>query len=296
MLGNETLWSCTPIDSGLLSSAVQVWAAWLDAEEVTIEQYQRLLCRQECERASRFAFQRERERFIAARGLLRTILGTFLGADPRELEFIYSATGKPSLGGDFTDCGLEFNLAHSGGLGVFAVSGLGAVGIDVEQVRPVPEYSALSERFFTPHECALINTLPRDEAIRAFFQIWILKEAWLKATGEGIAGLSGSADLLSPPGLEDFCGGPPNGRFEAQMSLYCLAPAPGFLGGLAIINRGMSKPESVAITGLERVMGIEPTWPAWKAGALPLSYTRTDRAAKCSGRGLNVNAKRPAEP
>jgi 4'-phosphopantetheinyl transferase len=251
MLGNEKLWSCTPIDSRLFPRAVEVWAAWLDVEEIETDAFWPLLCRQERERASRFTFERERVRFIAARGLLRTILGTYLDADPHDLEFVYSTTGKPFLGGAFADCGLEFNLAHSGGLGVLAVSRLGAVGVDVEQVRPISEFLAVSEHFFTPRECAKINQLPRHEAIREFFTTWTLKEAWLKATGEGITDLSSSVDSLATPGGQDLHDGSLEGPCRTSSSLYGLAPAPGFLGALAIRNQRTSRAGSAGSQDLK---------------------------------------------
>ena len=232
---NEHLWSCAPTGSPLAHDDVQVWAAWLDEQSEEMPGLWSSLSPDEQARAGRFALERDRVRFVAARGLLRTILGSCLGAEGRKIEFAYSAKGKPVLAGDFTRSGLQFNLAHSGGLGVFAVARHGAVGVDVEQVRPVPDLSGLSGRFFSPRECAEIGKLSGQAQMMAFFRIWTRKEAWLKATGEGITGSPQSIEVLGPPGEEELCGALHRRSRGTGFSLHDLQPAPGFLGALAVI-------------------------------------------------------------
>jgi 4'-phosphopantetheinyl transferase len=234
MSATEKLWSCTPTDSRLLPRDLQVWAAWLDVTGEGPTKFWSTLSNQERERAARFASDRERARFVVARGLLRAILGSSLGADPQSLAFLYSAKGKPSLGGAFATSGLQFNLAHSGGLAVFAIARDRMVGVDVEQLRPVPELSSVIARFFAPRECAEIKKLSGAKELRAFFQIWTRKEACLKATGEGITGLPGMIEVLGPSGTERTCGGAQDGSPGPRLRLHDLAPAPGFVGALAV--------------------------------------------------------------
>ena len=234
MPGTEKLWSCAPADPCLLPPDVQVWAAWLDLPGEGISGFWSTLSIGERERAARFASERERARFVAARGLLRTILGTSLGAAPQSVEFLYGAKGKPSLGGALARSGLQFNLAHSGGLAVFAVARDRPVGVDVEQLRPMPDLSELIDRYFSASECAEMKSLAEDEGLRGFFKIWTRKEALLKATGEGITGLPGAVDVLGPSGTEKMCGGPQDGPPGPRLRLQDLAPAPGFLGALAV--------------------------------------------------------------
>jgi 4'-phosphopantetheinyl transferase len=213
---------------------VQVWAAWLDVQSEEMPGLWSSLSPDERARAGRFAQESDRVRFVAARGLLRAILGSCLGTERRKIEFAYSAKGKPLLTGDFTRSGLQFNLAHSGGLGVFAVARHGAVGVDVEQVRAVPDLSGLTERFFSARECAEIGKLSGEAQTMAFFRIWTRKEAWLKTTGEGITGSPQSIEVLGPPGEEELCGAPQDGSRNTRFSLHDLQPAPGFLGALAV--------------------------------------------------------------
>jgi 4'-phosphopantetheinyl transferase len=237
MLRNEKLWSCAPTASGLLPGEVEVWAAWLDLNAEEAAALWTILSREEQERARRFASERDRGRFAAARGLLRTILGNRLSIEPRGIEFGYSANGKPFLMGGFAGTGLQFNLSHSGGLAVFALGRRGLVGVDVEQVRPVPNLSPLAERFFSAREYAEIQRLSGEEAQRGFFRIWTRKEAWLKATGQGITGPLKSVEVLGSSGDVEVRAEPRDGTGEQRLRLYDLAPAPGFVGALAVSSQ-----------------------------------------------------------
>jgi 4'-phosphopantetheinyl transferase len=234
MPGTEKLWSCAPADSRPPPPDVRVWAAWLDLAGEVIDGLWPTLSTAERERAARFAAQRERTRFVAARGLLRAILGSALDAEPHSVEFRYDAKGKPSLGGALARSGLQFNLAHSGGLAVFAVARDRQVGVDVEQLRQVPELAELVGRYFSTGERAEMQRLTGEETLRGFFRIWTRKEAWLKATGEGITGSLETIDVLGPSGTEMTCASPPDSSPAPRLRLHDLAPAPGFVGALAI--------------------------------------------------------------
>ena len=228
MLGNETLWRCALSEPQLLPADVQVWAAWLDVTDERLAGFWSTLCPQEQERAARLVLERDRGRFVAARGLLRSILGFCLGTEPHKVEFAYSAKGKPSLGGAHATHELQFNLAHSGGLGVFVVARQGLVGVDVEELRPIPDLARLLKSFFSPRECAEVNRLAGREQAALFYKLWTRKEARLKATGEGIAGAADSLDL---PG--------PHGEAGSRLCLHELAPAPGYVGALALCPRNL---------------------------------------------------------
>ena len=101
MLGNKKLWSCSPTGACTLPSDVQVWAAWLNTKGEGISEDWSTLSSQERERASRFTHELDRARFVASHGILRAILGSCLGTEPKNVEYCYSSRGKPSLGGDW---------------------------------------------------------------------------------------------------------------------------------------------------------------------------------------------------
>jgi 4'-phosphopantetheinyl transferase len=234
MLAKENLWSCPLTNGHLLPGDVQVWAGWLDVTGEAVSGLWSTLSAPEQERANRFIRQQHHARFVVARGMLREILGACLGTEPRKVEFGYGATGKPLLSGPFAASGVQFNLAHSGGLAAFAVARDRPVGVDVEQLRKVPELPQLIERFFSARECAAVSQLSAEEQTRAFFRLWTRKEAWLKATGEGMSGLLKTVEVLGPPGGLEVRAKLPGGEAETRLSLLDLAPAPGFLGALAL--------------------------------------------------------------
>ncbi len=174
----------TVTDVPLATDEVHVWWASLDEPRVQIERLARLLSVDERMQADRFYFERDKNRFLVGRGLLRTILGRYLGADPGGLRFRYGPRGKPALADKFA---LRFNLAHSQGVAVYAVTRGREIGIDVECIRPVPDAEQIARSCFSARENAALRSLPVSQKPRAFFNCWTRKEAFVKATGDGLA-------------------------------------------------------------------------------------------------------------
>jgi 4'-phosphopantetheinyl transferase len=219
----------------LAASEVHVWAASLDVGSKRLETLRESLSPEERQRAARFRFDRHRNRFIAGRGLLREILSGYLNARPSELEFCYGLNGKPHLGGHWCDHSLQFNLAHSEDLALFAVTSQGAVGIDVEHIRVLKDAEELVERFFSVAEASALKMLPDSVRPAAFFNLWTRKEAWLKATGEGIGNLLHRVEVSflpnTPARLEQL---PADLGDSTVWSLHDLTPAVGFAAALAV--------------------------------------------------------------
>jgi 4'-phosphopantetheinyl transferase len=159
------VWHCTLAEAPLLTQSV------LSADEK--------------ERAARFRSNRDRWRFCTARSLLRHVLATYTHQDAAALHFDYSAYGKPTLR-DYPH--LYFNLAHAHEYIMLAVAKV-AVGVDVEYRREVA-LEQLAARFFCKAEIAHLAQLPHAAKHKAFLRLWTCKEAYLKATGEGLRALS----------------------------------------------------------------------------------------------------------
>jgi 4'-phosphopantetheinyl transferase len=139
----------------------------------------------ERDRAARFVFERDRVRYLAAHVGLRQILAGYLGAAPAELAFAEGLHGRPQLGGAWAGK-LEFNLSHSVELALVAVTRQGPLGVDVEALRPMPDWRELAERYFTPQECAALSAGGADPQVE-FLRCWVRKEAALKSTGIGLS-------------------------------------------------------------------------------------------------------------
>ena len=141
-------------------------------------------------RADRLAAHpRAQRRFAAARAGLRALLGGHLGVDPGSLVFGEGPQGKPELLG-----GPHFSLSHSQDLALCALSPSRRLGVDVEALRPVAEAEAIARRWFTASEMEVYEGARAVRPDEAFFRVWTRKEAYLKALGTGLAGLSAHAD------------------------------------------------------------------------------------------------------
>jgi 4'-phosphopantetheinyl transferase len=166
---------------------VHVWRVDLEAVRINESRWLKILSADESMRASRFHFARDRQSFAASRSILRMILAGYLAADPDGLSFSYSNKGKPSLGQAYAGSGLQFNISHSGGIALFAFTRQREIGVDVEQVRRDFEVEALAQRYFSAREQTQLAALSADERVDAFFRCWTRKEAYIKATGDGLS-------------------------------------------------------------------------------------------------------------
>jgi 4'-phosphopantetheinyl transferase len=166
---------------------VHLWRVDLDSLRDSEPRWQKILSSDESARAARFRFAIDRQRFVVARGILRTILGNYLGIDPAALIFFYSSKDKPSLAQSHSADGLSFNISHSGAVILLAFTRRREVGVDVEEIRRDFEVEAIARRFFSPHEQNELAALPKEKRFEAFFRCWTRKEAYIKATGDGLS-------------------------------------------------------------------------------------------------------------
>jgi 4'-phosphopantetheinyl transferase len=176
---------------------VHVWRARLDLALEEREALAVSLSVDERERAARFHFERDRNRFQVARGVLRELLGRYLGLPPARIELTRLPGGKPIL--QDREARLRFNVSHSGGLALLAFAQGRELGVDLEAERSLPEMESLAERNFSPAEVEAWRALAPGERPAAFFRAWTRKEAFLKATGEGLFRSLDSFDVALGP-------------------------------------------------------------------------------------------------
>ena len=127
-----------------------------------------------------------RRRRLVARIALRLALAERLGRRPAELALARGARGKPELAG--AD-GVHFSVSRCGELCLIAVTSLGPVGVDVERVAPRPELDAIAARRFASEEIAALERLDATGRLVGFYRCWTRKEAYLKATADGLTAL-----------------------------------------------------------------------------------------------------------
>ncbi len=199
MTGDQSpLWMKPEAQPVVGAGELHIWQVKLARTEGELSTLAELLSVDERERAARFHFDRDRQHFIAGRGILRSILARYLCQPAESLTFAYGSRGKPALAGGQ----VQFNLAHSGGVAVIAVARRSAVGIDVEQIRVVPRWEGVTNSFFSAAERKAISSLPSIDRLYGFFTCWTQKEAYLKATGDGIGVPLDRFDVSVIPGSQ----------------------------------------------------------------------------------------------
>ena len=166
---------------------IHVWTARCVDDASLTESRLALLDPDERVRAARLAQPRHRMRFIQFRAFARQILGMYLGEPAAEVRLTVGRNGKPLIGPGATHPALHFNISHGADCCLLAARRGCAVGIDIEQVRDMPDALAIARRFFTRSEAELLGRLDGDARRNAFFALWTHKEAAVKALGENLA-------------------------------------------------------------------------------------------------------------
>ncbi len=195
-----------------------LWRAGVRRNAAMVPELGRVLSPEERARADRFPRPPDRARFVVAHGLLRLLVGHYLGADPVEIRFGRGPHGKPFLAGQEGPGGLRFNLSHSGDVVLWAFTRGREVGVDVERVRPRRDLSRLAERALPPARAAALRGLKPEDQARAFFVAWSRKEAYLKARGEGLGVTPREGEALE----------------DGSWFTWDILPARGYVGALCV--------------------------------------------------------------
>jgi 4'-phosphopantetheinyl transferase len=233
MAPREEAWDFPTTHPETPHGVIHVWRASLDPPTRHVERLMRVLSNAEHSRAAQFCFERDRRRFIAGRGLVRMILGSYLTIPPDRLQLLPGMRGKPALPAS-QGSGMEFSVSHSHGLILCAVTCDRRIGIDLERIRAVPNTARMAERVLSPREFAVFRALPGEQRQAAFFVGWTRKEAYLKACAEGLSGPLDRIDVSLPP-FEParWLTNDGDPRASSRWWLRDLAPAPGYAAALA---------------------------------------------------------------
>ncbi|MDJ0519440.1 MAG: 4'-phosphopantetheinyl transferase superfamily protein [Trichodesmium sp. MO_231.B1] len=213
---------------------VHIWSTNLKLLPSQIEELSTILSSDEIERANKFYFERDKNRFIIARGKLRKILSRYLNIEPEKLQFTYSDRGKPYL----TDTSILFNLSHSQDLALYAITQVNSIGIDLEYIRPMNDAENLAKRFFSHQEYNLISQLPPQKQQETFFKLWTCKEAYLKATGDGLAGGLEKVEISLNP--VEFFSINQDIKETARWYLHQFIPQPNYIAAVVVAGKNQN--------------------------------------------------------
>ncbi|MDE5123255.1 MAG: 4'-phosphopantetheinyl transferase superfamily protein [Trichodesmium sp. St19_bin1] len=218
----------------LSENNVHIWSTNLKLSSDKIEELSTILSPDEKNRANKFYFEKDKNRFIIARGTLRTILSRYLNIEPKKLQFTYSDRGKPYL----KNTSILFNLSHSQDLALYGITKVNLIGIDLEYIRPMNDAENLAKRFFALQEYNLIRQLPPQKQQETFLKIWTCKEAYLKAKGDGLGGSLEKVEIcLTPEKPVEFFS--INGDIEeaSHWYLYQFIPQPNYIAAVVVAEK-----------------------------------------------------------
>ena len=157
-------------------------AATLDELREHRQRFEAMLDDVERERAARFRFEPDRERYILGHGMLREVLGRRVDADPAMLRFVRGPYGKPIIQGS----NLHFNFSDTKDAVLVGTSTIAELGVDLETMHRLVDHDAVADHYFTPKEIDALNSTADGERKRRFLELWTRKEAVLKACGIGL--------------------------------------------------------------------------------------------------------------
>jgi 4'-phosphopantetheinyl transferase len=183
----------------LQSGEVHVWRARLSSSTAELSRRCSLLSSDEQKRADRFRFEQDRSRFILGRIIARSVLSHCLQQPAGDVQLRLDHLGKPFIPECF-EASIHFNISHSGDYVLFAIARDLRVGVDVEQIRETKDLNDIAARYFSKNEYLRLLTVPERMRTTSFYRCWTMKEAYVKAHGEGFGLATDSFDVAFLPG------------------------------------------------------------------------------------------------
>lgn len=218
------------IDSRFLDEeAVHLWTIKLSETKNKLDFFKNLLCSDEIKKAGKFRFEDDQLRSIIGRGSLRFLMSKYIGLSPEKILFEYGDKGKPYIEEIKRKGHFSFNISHSGDIILIGFSCFENIGVDVERIRLSNDFKSIAFNYFHPLEIKFLDSFDEDEKNNIFFQIWTLKEAFLKSTGQGLGKPLKSFSVVDEN--QEF-GLIENGFLNKPIQVNSLKPSNEYFGGV----------------------------------------------------------------
>jgi 4'-phosphopantetheinyl transferase len=214
----------------LAAGQIHLWCASMQDFAHHMDRLRELLSEDELSRATKFHFSRDRDHYIIRHGIRRLLLGRYLGLRPDAIGILLGARGKPEV--KSAPASLHFNDSHSEDLVIYGVSSDVSLGVDIERVRPIADFENIATNYFSPREVGVMRELQADQRMLAFYAAWTRKEAFLKATGEGIGENLAKVEVTLKVDEAARIIHLPD-ETHARWKLHAFFPVPGYCGALA---------------------------------------------------------------
>lgn len=178
---------------------LKVWKIHIPVHLSNLESFYEMLSVDERERADRFLFPEDRQRFVVSHFALRDILATCFQIAGDSIKYSYNKYGKPSVENTCFSRGVSFNLSHSGDYALVVIGASPFLGVDIEQINEHIDYASISKKYFSHDEYLELKRLPQPLGILGFHDGWVRKEAFVKSVGTGVQhGLSNFTVSMDP--------------------------------------------------------------------------------------------------
>ena len=161
-----------------------VWYVDINNHKNQIPYYWGILNTKERERVNKFYFEKDKNCYIIARGILRTLLAKYLNLNPSKIKFQYTEKGKPFLK---HSSNIKFNISHSKNTIVLGFLKNDEIGVDVEFSKNKVEALLVAKSFFSKNEIKALHKLTPSYIQQGFYNCWTRKEAFIKAIGHGLS-------------------------------------------------------------------------------------------------------------
>jgi 4'-phosphopantetheinyl transferase len=236
VIASETILSQSTLS--LTNAKVHIWHASLEQPVEVIQKFESLLSEEEAQRANRLRF---RQLFIAGRGILRLLLAQYTGVDPQNIQLAYTQTGKPLLSSRDKTSDICFNQAHAAEVGLYAFARGRRIGIDLEAIHPVDEIDRVAEMNFSPREFRNFKEVSEGARLKAFYDCWTRKEAFLKAVGNSVTYPLHEFEVSLEPGAPAQLLSVHGSHEEAaKWSMHDLRTQDGYAASLVVEGEGYS--------------------------------------------------------
>jgi 4'-phosphopantetheinyl transferase len=247
------------------SGSIDLWCSYISeiADDSLWPRYDALLSAEERARQARFRFARDQRRYLVTRALVRSVLSRYAAVRPESWAFSAGAHGRPAICAPWPAPALEFNISHSADLVILGVTSGRSLGIDAESIAAREADIDGLDRYFAPQESAALLALPPLERRRRFFELWTLKESYIKARGLGLAiALDAFRFELTGERQLTLHMRPELGDSPGRWRLWQLAPRADYLAAVCA-GRGEGPAPRITVREIvplaaERVIALEP--------------------------------------
>lgn len=222
----------TVLQGAMVETTCKIWfvASHYDVPADAID----VLDHSERARSARLLRAADRASFVTTRAALRYLLSTLIDVPPADIEFTTHPRGKLSLSSVHGHCDVDFSVSHTDGFSGIGLSRCGAIGVDIERRRPVPDRIGIASRLLGSRVARQLEAWPAKRQNDIFLQLWTATEAYAKATGLGLVGIAERSLVTIAADGTPLLDTPHGGDDAVAWCLLSIAPSTEYIGSAVV--------------------------------------------------------------